>query len=63
MERRSTSKVPKEANMQLELPFRVFAQPEVIRYGLRLAYPRWVYEYERARLKPRYNRDRKGRFY
>lgn len=49
--------------MQLDLPFRVYAQPEVIRYGLRLAYPRWVYEYERARLKPRYNRDRKGRFY
>lgn len=49
--------------MQLELPFLVRAQPEVIRYGIKLAYPRWVWEYERARLKPRYVRTKRGRFY
>ena len=49
--------------MQMELPFLIRAKPEVIRYGLQLAYPRWVYEYERAKLRPKYVRDRRGRFY
>jgi hypothetical protein len=51
--------------MQLELPFKQLrARPEVIRGGIRLAYPKWVYEYERAKiLRPRYTRDSRGRFY
>ena len=50
--------------MQLSFAFTIRARPEVVRGNIRLQFPRWVYQYERAQLlAPRIRRDSRGRFY